>query len=86
MAVPVQALQAPAGQQTLGAKAKKFLTQRAPNEEAPMKLNHPTMDSPGAAARAPYNPSPPQKRFVFLKRFATVPGLRAKGAALAQQA
>lgn len=59
--------------------------QPAAQEEASVKMNHPTMDSAGASTRLAYNPAPPQKRFDFLKRFSRVPGLRAKGAALAAQ-
>ncbi len=65
------------------AQARASAKTQAPNE---LKMNHPTMDSPSAGHRVTYNPPPPQKRFDFLKRFSAVPGLRAKGAALAQQA
>lgn len=70
------------------ASLKEAAQARAAAKTAPvdeMKMNHPTMDSPAAGQRVTYNPPPPQKRFDFLKRFASVPGLRAKGAAQAQQ-
>lgn len=74
---------------TLKDAAKEMLTHDGQQEtpaETPMKLSHPTLDSPMAAHRVTYNPPPPEKRFTFLKDYARVPGLRAKGRAAAQQA
>lgn len=66
---------------TAAAKKKGGLAQKVkarPNDTA---LRHPTMDSPDAKLRAeqPYIPPRPEKRFDFLKTFATIPGLRSKG-------
>lgn len=69
---------------TLKEAAQARAKQPTPPEQQ-VKLNHPTLDSPAAAQRLPYNPAPPEKRFVFLKRFSTVPGLRAKSQAAAAQ-
>lgn len=66
------------------AAKKRSGSLRAKAKGEPLVMSHPTMDGPGSN-RPTYNPPPDQKRFGFLKTFATVPGLRAKGAAQAQQ-
>ena len=63
------------------AKKKGPLANRAKARASRAALRHPTLDSPQAKVRAeqPYIPPRPEKRFEFLKTFATVPGLRSKG-------
>lgn len=66
---------------TAAVKKKGALAQKVkarPNDTA---LRHPTLDGPDEKVRAeqPYIPPRPEKRFEFLKTFATIPGLRSKG-------
>jgi hypothetical protein len=62
-------------------KGKGKLAQAAKKRKPQPKssLNHPTLDSPGAAHPNVYNPPKPEERFQFLKTFSTIPGLRSKG-------
>jgi len=71
------ALKTAAAKKKKGSLARKVKAR--PNNAA---LRHPTEDSPDAKVRAeqPYIPPRPEKRFDFLKTFATIPGLRSKGA------
>lgn len=63
-------------------KKKGSLAQRAKARPLGLALRHPTLDGPDERVRAeqPYIPPRPEKRFEFLKTFATIPGLRSKGA------
>lgn len=63
------------------AKKKGTLANRAKTRANSSALRHPTLDSPQAKVRAeqPYIPPRPEKRFEFLKTFASIPGLRSKG-------
>lgn len=62
-------------------KKKGALAQRVKARPNDVALRHPTLDSPEAKVRAeqPYIPPRAEKRFDFLKTFATIPGLRSKG-------
>lgn len=62
-------------------KKKGTLAQRAKSRTPGLKLQHPTLDGPDEKLRAeqPYIPPRPEKRFEFLKTFATIPALRSKG-------
>lgn len=62
-------------------KKKGELAQKVKARPNDLALRHPSQDSPGAAVRAqqPYVPPRPEKRFDFLKTFATIPALRSKG-------
>lgn len=66
---------------TAAAKKKGELAQKVEARSKDIAIRHPTIDSPEAAVRAknPYIPPKPEKRFEFLKTFATIPGLRSKG-------
>ena len=63
------------------AKKKKSSLARKAKAKNGMKLQHPTLDGPDEKLRAeqPYIPPRPEKRFEFLKTFATIPALRGKG-------
>ena len=67
---------------TAAAKKKGTLAKKVKARPNDVSLRHPTLDSPDAKLRAeqPYIPPRPDKRFDFLKTFATIPGLRSKGA------
>ena len=62
-------------------KKKSSLARKAKARPNTLKLQHPTLDGPDEKLRAeqPYIPPRPEKRFDFLKTFATIPGLRSKG-------
>lgn len=62
-------------------KKKSTLAQKAKARPSNLKLQHPTLDGPDEKLRAeqPYIPPRPEKRFEFLKTFATIPALRGKG-------
>ena len=66
---------------TAAAKKKGSLAGKAKARPNSLALRHATLDSPDARVRAeqPYIPPKPEKRFEFLKTFATIPGLRSKG-------
>lgn len=66
---------------TLREAAKKKVSGKGQKAE----LNHPTLDNAEAAARPLYVPPQPKDRFKFLKTFATIPGLRSRGAAQTPQ-
>lgn len=63
------------------AKKRGVLAQKAKARPNDIALRHATLDSPDAKIRAeqPYILPRPEKRFEFLKTFATIPGLRSKG-------
>jgi hypothetical protein len=67
---------------TAAGKKKGNLAQKVKARPTDMALRHPTLDGPDERVRAeqPYIPPRPDKRFEFLKTFATIPGLRSKGA------
>ena len=65
---------------TAASKGKGKLAQAAKKRKPKSSLNHPTLDSPGAAHPNVYNPPKPEERFQFLKTFSTIPGLRSRGA------
>jgi hypothetical protein len=66
---------------TAAKKKKGELAQKVKARPNDLALRHPVEDSPAAKVRAeqPYIPPLPEKRFDFLKTFATIPGLRSKG-------
>ena len=66
---------------TAASKKKGGLAKKVKARPNDVALRHPTLDSPEARLRAeqPYIPPRPEKRFDFLKTFATIPGLRSKG-------
>mgnify|MGYP001595139466 CR=1 FL=1 len=66
---------------TAAGKKKGELARKVKARPNDIAVRHPALDSPEARVRAeqPYIPPKQEKRFDFLKTFATIPGLRSKG-------